>query len=135
MRLNDLILQLANADRSDFHPTSEHVRTWFPDALVQIVLEDPEQPFNEPWVKNFADPGASRMLVHIKYGGATVHTETFVSVDGGRHMLPMPESQKSLKIDKLEYLLAELFNDDLDTAMSQAGMTRVDRHAGSCKIL
>lgn len=50
-------------------------------------LED----FQEPWAQSFPDPQASSSFVDIFYRGNLVFRETYVSVDGGRVKLPIPE--------------------------------------------
>jgi len=56
-------------------------------AFGADVVED----FGETWTANFPNPKASSILVVLRYKGAVVYEWTFVVVDGGRYLLPLPE--------------------------------------------
>jgi hypothetical protein len=46
----------------------------------------------EPWLR-FADPEGRRCLVDLFYMGTLVDRRSYISVDGGRASLPMPEDR------------------------------------------
>ena len=52
-----------------------------------VEVED----FSEPWAKEFPDSHASSYNVNLNVSGATVKQELFVSCDGGRYFVPIPE--------------------------------------------
>jgi len=52
----------------------------------KVITED----FVEPWVEHFPAHDAISINVEATYGGALVLQETFVLVDGGRHIVPRP---------------------------------------------
>jgi len=46
--------------------------------------------FSEPWHKKLPDPSAKSVLVVLRHNGAKVDDWTFVNVDGGRYIVPLP---------------------------------------------
>lgn len=49
--------------------------------------------FKEPWANQFPDPSASSHFVDFFYGSVLVYRDVYVSVDGGRCMLPLPDRE------------------------------------------
>jgi len=47
--------------------------------------------FKEEWANSFPDSSAASHLVDVTYGGTLVDRMIYVSVDGGRVMIPLPE--------------------------------------------
>lgn len=88
---------LANGEWSKEVLTTEHghksVWTSLDDMTYQI--EDPHvvevEHFSEPWVKRFPDPHASSRWINLNISGVTIKQELFVSLDGGRYFVPIPE--------------------------------------------
>lgn len=66
--------------------------------------------FQEPWANGFPDPKARSYWAEITYDRAMLDRIVLVSVDGGRAILPLPESRVDLEVGKLKYRVAELFN-------------------------
>ncbi|HZZ27124.1 MAG TPA: hypothetical protein VFE46_03880, partial [Pirellulales bacterium] len=50
-----------------------------------------KEEFSEPWTERFSDPSASSVSVTAQYRGQPVHQWTFVTVDGGKFMVPLPQ--------------------------------------------
>ena len=81
------------------------------DVKLRLTLErgeDQERRFDEPWVRRFPDPNASRQIVYIEYDGARVHTAYFVWVDGARYLIPYPKSRNDLRISQAQYHLGSI---------------------------
>lgn len=51
----------------------------------------------EPWLEKFADQYASSHFLDFFYMGNLVHREVYVSVDGGRAHLPLPQIMRNEK--------------------------------------
>lgn len=51
--------------------------------------------FSELWVKRFPDKTAYSSYVNLNISGVTVKQETFVTLDGGRYFVPIPEIDSS----------------------------------------
>ena len=49
------------------------------------------QPFREPWTTHFPDPAARSYVIEVRYGTTLLRQVTFVSCDGGRYSLPLPQ--------------------------------------------
>jgi hypothetical protein len=62
------------------------------DVLYQIVItyENGEE-FYEEWTRGFPDPTTNRYFVHLDVAGVTIKQISFISLDGGRNFVPMPE--------------------------------------------
>ena len=86
-----------------------------------------QEDFQEPWANKFPDPKAVSYWAELTYDRALIDRRVLVSVDGGRAMLPMPESRVDLRVSKIHYRMAELL-DGLSTLpdyFARAGL-RVD---------
>lgn len=62
-----------------------------PSYQIENTYEVEVENFSEPWTKGFPDPHASSYNVNLNISGATMHQELFVSLDGGRYFVPIPE--------------------------------------------
>ncbi|HEJ6963148.1 TPA: hypothetical protein SMF25_002921 [Serratia marcescens] len=60
--------------------------------------------FKESWANSFADPSASSYFVDFFYANNLVYRDLYVSVDGGRSLLPLP----TLEINKETYSVSKL---------------------------
>lgn len=71
----------------------ENRETWICDLdnTFQIVQGNRERDFREPWTENLADPNASVYPVYLKIGTTTVKELQFISADGTRIFVVMPE--------------------------------------------
>ncbi len=63
------------------------------DSGFRIVpaWNEKHQEYSEPWTKGFPDPHCSRYRVHLMIAGQSVKEVFFISLDGGRYFVPMPE--------------------------------------------
>lgn len=88
---------LKNGQWSEQVISDEHgnktVWTSVDDPTFQI--EDPHliaaEKFSQPWSEGFPDPQTSSYHVNLNISGATVMQEKFVSLDGHRYFVPLPE--------------------------------------------
>ena len=62
---------------------------------VSYQIEDPHlvevENFSEPWAKGFPDSHASSYNVNLNVSGVTVKQVLFVSLDGSRYFVPIPD--------------------------------------------
>lgn len=66
----------------------------FPEFTIrqgEIIKED----FQESWTYKFPNPNAHSFEVELRYFETLIHKETFVTCDGGRYQIPLPESDPS----------------------------------------
>jgi hypothetical protein len=62
------------------------------DLSIWIAWGYPCNPdFKEEWANQFPDPKASSAYVDFFYGAGLVYRDLYVSVDGGRCRLPLPD--------------------------------------------
>ena len=66
---------------------------------IQNTYEVEVENFKEPWVKGFPDPQATSYIVDLTVSGQTVTQVRFVSLDGGRYFVPMPDIATTDKTD------------------------------------
>ena len=74
--------------------TKDHsiVAAFTPDVSITMAWGlGCNEDFKEVWANKFPDPRASSHYVDIFYNGAMVFRDLYVSVDGGRAKLPLPE--------------------------------------------
>jgi hypothetical protein len=85
-----------------------------------------EEDFREPWANGFPDPSARSYWAEVTYDRAILDRYVLVSVDGGRAMLPMPNSRVDLHVGELKYRVAELFDGaaTLQQYFARAGLRR-----------
>jgi hypothetical protein len=110
------------------------------DLLIWFAcgyLSNPD--FKEPWANQFSDPHASSSFVDFFYNGVLVFRDIFVSVDGGRCYLPLPdrefdpETYKVLRytVPRDKYTFFKMLNSidklsDFDRYFQRAGFEIVD---------
>lgn len=61
------------------------------DNTFQIVQGERTREFVERWTKVYPDGNSSAYPVYLKINGNVIKELTFISVDGGRIFVPMPE--------------------------------------------
>jgi len=62
------------------------------DLAIWIAWGFPANPeFKEPWANQFPDSSASSAFIDFFFGSALVYRDVYVSVDGGRCKLPLPD--------------------------------------------
>lgn len=98
------------------------------DVKLRLIFDrsdGADRSFDEPWVREFQDPTASRQVVYVEYDGARVSTYYFVWVDGARYLLPYPKTRHDLRISSTQYRLGKIlrhplhsysFDEDLSSA-------------------
>ena len=58
--------------------------------------------FTERWTKVYPDPNSSASPVYLRIGGNVIKELTFITLDGGRIFVPLPDL-KSIDEDTVEY--------------------------------
>jgi hypothetical protein len=110
------------------------VACYKPDLSVTLAWGlDAIRDFKEPWANGFADPKAASHYVDIFYNNALVFRTVYVSVDGGRAYLPLPESRDALSVPRAYNALIRLIDhiggtriSEYDTYFKRAGFHVVD---------
>lgn len=80
--------------------------------------------FREKWANGFPDPHATSYYYHLYFGATRLKEFIFVSVDGGRALLPLPKSAKELNVEPIRYKIAVIFDQfgTCDEYMRMAGL-------------
>lgn len=109
MTLDELLGRVRTSSSDDWHKfvyrtpyvpycgeyvdTNCYLAIFKPDIDISLAYGAAIQPnFEEPWVMQFPDPHATSEAVVLRYQGTPVYEcRNFVTVDGGRYLLPMPE--------------------------------------------
>jgi hypothetical protein len=74
------------------------------DATFQITRSNGEQePFDEPWIHHYPADSATSSDVHLKINGNVIRQIRFITVDGGRIYVPMPEQRVSATNEREYY--------------------------------
>ena len=71
-------------------------RIWVCDAdnTFQMARSDDDgEPFDEPWTQPYPDSKSYSYYIYLKINGHPIKQIRFVSVDGGRIFVPMPEQK------------------------------------------
>ena len=70
-----------------------HNEVWICEAnnTFQIVPSDDDRPFKEIWTTKFPDQNTSIFHINLTINGTIVKSLPFISGDGGRYTLPLPE--------------------------------------------
>lgn len=63
------------------------------DNTYQIVVGDSDREFSEPWTKVYPCTSSTACSVYLKIGSTTIKELTFISMDGGRILVPITESR------------------------------------------
>lgn len=93
--------------------------------------------FIEDWANSFPDKKASSSFVDFFYSNQLVYRDIYVSVDGGRCSIPLPEMKfdestdevKALTVQREKYEFYRLLNGtgyDYDSYMQRTGIVVVD---------
>jgi hypothetical protein len=69
-----------------------HTEVWMADAdnTFQIEQGKRTREFRERWTTVYPDPNSSAYPVYLKINGTIIKELTFISMDGGRILVPMP---------------------------------------------
>ena len=73
--------------------TIDNTETWLADQdnTFQVVRGERSRDFKERWTAVYPDPNSSAYPVLLKIAGTVVKEITFISMDGGRIFVPMPD--------------------------------------------
>lgn len=74
------------------------------DNTFQIHESEHHRPFQEPWTKGFPDPNSTASEIYLKIGPTTIHQVTFVSLDGRRVFVPVPNLRGRGDSDDPQYV-------------------------------
>lgn len=89
------LLENGNWTQQEFLTSEGYETVWISedDMSYQIVETGivAVKDFDEPWVKRFPDKHTSSYYVNLVESGNVVEQEIFVSLDGGRYFVPIPE--------------------------------------------
>jgi len=97
MKLNEIRLLVENSKPHDWYIHSEAKAVYISDIDVSLDWSETiNANFTESWHQNFADTGASSLSVVLKNNGCTVTRWTFVAVDGGRYLTPLPKPANAI---------------------------------------
>ena len=91
MTLNEIRRLVEGSSLRDWHKYEEATAVLVEDIDVSLdwcVTINPS--FTESWHKTLPDPHASSVCVALRHNGSPVDTWTFVIVDGGRYLVPLP---------------------------------------------
>ena len=75
------------------------------DVTLRENRPDDDQLFQEPWATRFPDRNARRVTFELWYRASFVKEYYFVSVDGGRALLPYPKAHDDLRISREAYAI------------------------------
>ncbi len=102
----------------------------FPEFTVRqgkLINEN----FRESWSERFPDISAHSFEVELRYFETIIHKETFVTCDGGRYQIPLPnsdiaESERKFYIQKksFAYNIAKIYGQyyPVEDALQRAGI-------------
>jgi len=81
-----------------------HREIWISEDnnTFQIHTGDEGDEFHEPWTKMYPDQNTRRYPVYLKIDNSIVKELDFISLDGGRIFVPMPD--RTIEGDKVRYL-------------------------------
>ena len=70
-----------------------HKELWICDSNTSYQIEMGRKlgEISEPWTKCYPDPSASMYAVYLKIDGSPIKEVTFVTLDGGRILVPLAE--------------------------------------------
>ncbi|MCC5847618.1 MAG: hypothetical protein JJU29_05930 [Verrucomicrobia bacterium] len=96
MRLDEIRAIIDNSSSDDWHKAAKATTIFIPDIDISLDWNETINPnFTEPWHNCLHDPSASSVSVVLRHNGAPVDRWTFVVVDGGRYMMPLPAPSAS----------------------------------------
>ena len=80
------------------------------DLNIRIEKETTFEEFNEDWTCKLPNPRAYRVIARFYYGCSLVEEKHFVSVDGHRAILPMPDPKDFKRVKYEDYRIARILN-------------------------
>ncbi|MCE2473240.1 MAG: toll/interleukin-1 receptor domain-containing protein [Anaerolineae bacterium] len=98
------LLQNGQWSKQELSTEQGYKTVWTSQDDMSYQIEDPDvvavKNFSEPWATGFPDSHAYSYHVNLNVSGSTVKQELFVSLDGGRYSVPMPEQSEIKSRDK-----------------------------------
>ena len=84
--------------------TINHTEVWIcdGDSTLQIERGERNREFTERWTTVYPDPKSSAYPVYLKIAGTIIKELNFISMDGGRILVPMAEVRPT-GISSVEY--------------------------------
>jgi hypothetical protein len=75
----------------------DQTEIWIAEAntMFQIVQGEQSRDFKERWTEVYPDPKSTAYPVFLKIAGSVIKEITFISMDGGRIFVPMPDIRPS----------------------------------------
>ena len=127
--MHEVIDLINNSDTDDWELLQSRETFIFTRNIEISIVErrkDNEDKFHEKWVEKFNDKIAYKYVVDIAYSGSAIRELYFISVDGGRYMIPMPKTPKEMTINAFQYKVAQIINSkagyNLDEGLETAGI-------------
>jgi hypothetical protein len=126
--LHDIAITDTAAGRVEVQRVSS-VNAYKPNLAIAVgvgarCVED----FQEPWATGFPDTHAHSFWVLFFFNGMPIDNDIYVSVDGGRCVLPIPRSGTN-QVSAREHAIARILNStsgatyDYDDYFRRAGLT------------
>jgi len=119
----------------------QYIRHRFRPEFVIKEGETVNEDYCEPWAQRFPDPHARSFVVEYWYGSTLLKSSLFVSTDGGRFSVPLPELHEVdperedwssiefiIDFSSIEWKTAMLFDqyDDLSQRLLRIGIKIVE---------
>ena len=135
MNIEELLLFISssnsNSDWRRFNTNFAEEAVLLEDPRLRLTIRIDEhgiqnEDYHDPWANKFPDPRATGFWVDITYDRAIFERKILVSIDGGRAMIPSPDSPQTLRISKLDFVIAQLFNaseSNLNDYLQRTGIT------------
>jgi hypothetical protein len=116
MSYDELVSPLIESGAQDWrHEDEMHVLET--DLNVRITLAPDsfrhDHAFTEAWATRFPNREAVIAVYRLWYGATPVETFHCAVVDGGRAVLPYPQSERDLTVSPLGYAVGRAVNPDL----------------------
>jgi hypothetical protein len=100
-----------NQPNSVFIDSHPYAAAYRPNLSITMAWGlDSNKNFREEWANQFPDPQASSEFVDIVFNGALVFRLMYVTVDGGRAFLPLPEPNGAT-VSEEEYDLVRVIHE------------------------
>ena len=97
--------------------------TYKSDLNLRIELQDNSTPFKEDWMECYPNKSGFVVEYIIKYGSSFVARQWLIAVDGGRCVLPKPNTD--LKVTPPDVNFAKIVSHDemVDVYLEKSGIT------------
>lgn len=130
MQFDEIISIIQKSKQSDWVYNDFNITyVYKPNVSIRIVkisqkhghLED----FHEEWAENHPSASIpSRVYFHIYYNSTCIKELVFVSIDGNRAVLPMPDAESRKTISRENYQYAKIVDDmgNLDDYIKRSGL-------------